>query len=109
MYICNTIPSDVFNALKNMIERNLIDYLNGVDKDKPQLIQVGMRKYNNLKKAMPNIREEVGKKKITHLLNFRTMTIHKKDCSYAGKNVLRACIANPGTTGLRVCNHCQPW
>lgn len=111
MYICNTTLCDVENALKNMIARNMIDRMDGTAEDKPQIIQVGIRKYASLKKTITTpeaTREELEKKKVTHLLNFRTMTIHRKDCSYAGENVLRAYITTPRTTGLRPCSHCRP-
>lgn len=110
MYICNTKANDVRDALKNMVARNMIDHLDGIDEDKPQLMQVGIRKYKTLKKAVHDaVRKEIEKKKVTHLLNFRTMTLHKKDCSHAGENVLRAYIATPGATGLWPCGHCKPW
>lgn len=110
MYICNTKLCDVENALKDLIARDMIRHFEGMDEDEPQLIQVGIRKYNALKKAGGKvIGKEIEKKKITHLLNFRTMTIHRKDCSYAGENVLRARIATTATTGLHMCGHCKPW
>lgn len=110
MYICNTKLCDVEKALKNMIASDTLRQLDGIDEDKPQLIQVGIRKYNTLKKAARNVvRKEIEKKKVTHLLNFRTMGIHRKDCSHAGKNVLRAHIATTATTGLHMCEHCKPW
>jgi len=112
MYICNTKTYDVRRALKDMIDRNMIDRMDGTAEDKPQLIQVGVQKYGSLKKTISTpeaTREEIEKKKVTHLINFRTMTIHRKDCSYAGENVLRAYIATPRATGLRSCSHCKSW
>jgi len=110
MYICNTKLCDVEKALKNMIESDTLDQLDHIADDKPQLIQVGIRKYESLKKAaVASVLAEIEKKKVTHLLNFRTMSVHRKDCSYAGKNVLRSYLTTAGTTGLHLCNRCRPW
>jgi hypothetical protein len=110
MYICNTEVGDVSNALKNLVECKMLGRLENIDKDKPQLIQVGMRRYRRLKKAeRGDILAEIEKKKITHLINFRTRTLHKKSCPYAGKNVLRAYLTTIKGAGLdNVCNHCMP-
>jgi hypothetical protein len=105
VYICNTEQDDVKKALENLKERENLDILQ--DKG-PQIIQVGIKKYASLKKASFNARkQEVEKKKITHVININTMTTHKKKCLYTGTNTVTGYLVNVKAAGLRLCKHCM--
>ena len=106
--ICETAEGEVRKGLEELRRRSkeVINALIKSDQKEPTLIQVGMKRYNNLKKSsIDDVIKEVEKKHITHLLNINTLTIHKKNCPHAGRNVLRAHITNPETTGLHRCRH----
>jgi len=104
--ICKTLEGDVKKGLEELRRRGKEAIAALTNQETPHLIQVGMRRYDNLKKAsLANVVKAIEKKHITHLLNVNTLTIHKKSCSHAGKNILKAHIVNPETTGLRRCKH----
>lgn len=106
--ICKTLEGDVKEGLEKLSRSDdyLIDALkNG---DAPSVVQVGMRKYDNLKKAnKDDVIKEIEKKHITHILNYSTLTIHKKNCTHAGKKTITAYVVNDCVTGLRRCKHCM--
>jgi hypothetical protein len=104
--ICKTLEGDVKKGLEEL-RRQGEETINGLrNQETPHLVQVGMRKYGKLKEAsMDETIKEIEKKHITHFLNINTLTIHRKDCPHAGKNILKAHITNPETTGLRRCKY----
>jgi len=111
--LCKTTEGDVKKGLEELL-RSDESLINAVkDNETPSVVQIGIRKYNNLKKATlengdrDKVIEEIKKKHITHALNYKTLTIHKKDCPYAGKNTITAYIVNPEITGLHRCKHCM--
>jgi len=105
--ICKTLEGDVKNGLEELSRcKDVLAALK--ESDAPQVVQVGMRKYDNLKKAnRDDVIKEIEKKHITHALNYKTLTIHKKDCPHAGKNAITAYVVNPEVTGLHRCKHCM--
>jgi len=107
--ICKTEEGDVKKGLEELRSRGkeVLNYLKDNKEGIPHIIQVGMRKYDNLKKAsMDDVIKEIEKRHITHSLNLSTMTIHRKGCSHAGKNILTGYIVNDCVTGLHRCKHC---
>jgi len=104
--ICKTLEGDVKKALEDMNDsKNILDSLKR--SDSVQVLQIGMRKYENLKKASKDaVVKEIEKRHVTHILNYKTLTIHRKGCSRAGKNILNGYIVNDTVTGLRRCKHC---
>ena len=104
--ICKTMEGDVKKALEDMNDnKNKLDSLKRTDS--VQLLQVGMRKYDNLKKAAKDdVIKEIEKKHLTHILNYKTLTIHRKGCTHAGKNTLSGYVVNDCVTGLHRCKHC---
>jgi len=107
--ICKTLEGDVKEGLKELRSRGkeVLNSLKENEEKIPHLIQVGMRKYENLKKASAaDVIKEIEKRHITHILNYKTLTIHRKDCSRAGKNTLKGYIVNDTVTGLHRCKHC---
>jgi len=112
--ICKTEEGDVKKGVEELRRRGKETITALTNQETPHLVQVGMRRYNNLKKAsLANVVKAIEKKHITHLLNINTLTIHrrqaylKKNCPYAGKNVLNSYIVNDTVTGLRRCKHCM--
>lgn len=105
--ICKTMEGDVKEGLEEASRRNkeMLDTLK--EAATVNIMQVGMRKYDNLKKlSKDDVIKEIEKKHITHSLNYSTLTIHRKDCPHAGKNILTGYIVNDCVTGLRRCKHC---
>jgi len=106
--ICKTLEGDVKKGLEelNRCDDYLIDALK--ESETPNVVQVGMRKYDNLKKAnRDDVIEELEKKHITHILNYKTLAIHRKNCPHAGKKTVTAYVVNDCVTGLRKCKHCM--
>ena len=105
--ICKTEEGDVKKGVEELCRQGK-ETVNGLrDQEAPHIIQVGMRKYDKLKEASMNETiKEIEKKHITHLLNINTLTIHRKDCPHAGKNILKGYVVNDCVTGLRRCKHC---
>jgi len=105
--VCKTEEGDVKKGLEELgrYGKNVLASLK--KSVSPQIMQVGMRKYYNLTKASKeDVIKEIEKKHITHSLNLSTMTIHRKGCSHAGKNILTGYIPNDTVTGLHRCKHC---
>jgi len=105
--ICKTLEGDVKKGLEELSRcKEVLATLK--ESKTPQIVQVGMRKYDNLKKAnRDDVIKEIEKKHITHALNYKTLTIHKKGCPHAGKNTLTGYVINDCVTGLRRCKHCM--
>jgi len=104
--ICKTMEGDVKKGLEELSRSK--DVLTALkDTDNLQIVQFGIKKYENLKKASKDdIVKEIEKRHLTHILNYKTLTIHRKGCSHAGKNTLSGYIVNDTVTGLRRCKHC---
>ena len=106
--ICKTLEGDVKDGLKelNRSSKEMIKSLK--ESETVPIMQVGMRKYANLKKAeKDDIIKEIEKKHVTHILNLSRLSIHKKNCSHAGKNTIPAYIVNDCVTGLHRCKYCM--
>ena len=106
--ICKTLEGDIKKGLEELRRRGKEAITALINQETPHLIQVGMRRYGNLKKAsLADVVKAIGKKHITHFLNLSTLTIHRKGCSHAGKNILKGYVVNDCVTGLRRCKHCM--
>ena len=103
--ICNTDEGDVKNGIDEWREREM-HIITGI----VHVVQVGKRKYNNLKKEMSDKNTVTLPTNITHIINTKTMKLHLKSCAHVGdkRNLLYAHITNPDTTGLIRCRHCMP-
>lgn len=106
--ICKTLEGDVKEGLEqlNRSSKEMKKALK--DSETVNIMQVGMRKYNNLKKSNAgDVIKEIEKKHVTHILNLSRLSIHKKGCSHAGKNTVTAYIVNDCVTGLHRCKYCM--
>ena len=105
MYVCSTKKGDVKKALKDMVKnhKELKTYA------PPHVLQVSMKDYKHLKTITfpATMAERAKQKEAEHIINPNTLTVHKKDCSHAGKATLKAALINVKNTGLRICNHCK--
>lgn len=130
MYIvCNTKKGDVKKALRHLLngqtadeiwERSEVPTGGELEEntDAPLYIattartvsiQVSMKDYKHLKTitAPQEMREQVNQRKVDYVINLNTRTVHKKDCLFKGKKIIKASLINVKNTGLGVCNRCK--
>lgn len=102
MYIvCDTKKGDVEKALGHFPEEQKIE--------DALIIQVSMKDYEHLKTitAPQEMREQVNQRETGYVINLNTRTVHKKDCLFKGKKIIKASLINVKNTGLGVCKRCK--
>jgi len=102
MYIvCNTKKYDVKKALGHFPDEQKTEHA--------LIIQVSMKDYKHLKTitASQEMREQVDQRETDYVINLNTRTVHKKDCLFKGKRIIKASLINVKNTGLGICNRCK--
>lgn len=97
--ICSVKKDDVLKAVETMKR-------NGY---KLPVFQFSGKKYKELERNQAQVIQMCQKvqSEAIYVINLNTKRLHRKTCGKRGQNIVGARLANPKTTGLKLCSNCM--